>query len=282
MQLSLLCRSIFCILFLIFLSSCEADAQPANFGNISYAEAINISGRQRMLTQKTAKLYLMMVSGVANPELKKDLTANIALFTKQLNLLSENAKSNVIKSSLNQVSEHWKEYEALLISHPNLKNAELLLEKNTPLLQLCDQVVTNIEQNFKNPKTKANQFEDLLHIINISGKQRMLSQRFCLYYLGMTLFDNKSEQYKLLLRQIFEEFETTIFTLLNSPYNDDIVRADIMKLLYFWEKIKSDQNLLYNSKFEIERIYNTTTRLTDTFDNLTAIYEEIYKARQKM
>jgi hypothetical protein len=109
--------------------------QTQKYGDLDYNKAINISGKQRMLSQKMAKAYLLMSQGIENEKLKKELNSSKFIFEKQLEILKNNASSSSTKLYLKEVSKIWRDYKKIINESAGKTNALKILSLNTDLLK---------------------------------------------------------------------------------------------------------------------------------------------------
>lgn len=267
-------KIIFLSIFIAFYFINIGFSQPVNFGKITYTKAINIAGRQRMLSQRVSKAYISQVAGYQEFSAKKELQSGIRIFEEQLMLLAKNTKDPRLLDALTNVSDYWSDYQKLLNTTPNKATAILLLNKNSYLLELCDRFVQLIEEQYQDIAHTKEKDYYLIRTVNYSGKQRMLSQRLCLYFLGAKMYSKQRNDYKLVLRKTFNAFDSTITQLMTSPFNDPEVRKCLSQILFYWEPLKTKERELYLGNLELDSIFKTTNYLTDSFDTITALYQE--------
>jgi len=128
------------------------------------AESINRAGQLRMLSQRLMKLYALASMGVDAAPLAEScgrVDANLATLTKTL---SKSTYGDLIGA----VMTPWTPLKALLSSTVDagrLLEADMLAER---MLLQADRLVSTLET------TGA---ATTLHVINVAGRQRMLSQR---------------------------------------------------------------------------------------------------------
>ena len=254
-------------------------AQSLNYGNISYNKAVNISGKQRMLSQKMSKAYLLMAKGVKDEKIKRELNSSKFIFKKQLEILKENAKSSSTKLYIKNIYKLWNKFSTLLNdSPPNVLTSKKIIELNTSLLKACNSLVVDIEakSNYDN-KFFENNNQELVKIINVAGKQRMLSQRLCLYYIASVMFPKDRSTYRSMLSKVFDEFDNVIGYLLINGYNTTESEEELGSVMAIWEKFQSNKNDFIDGNYDLVEVYKTTNALTTSFNKITGIYEIVAK-----
>ncbi len=269
----------FIIIILTLLCKVEVYCQTPNYGSISYNKAINISGKQRMLSQKMSKAYLLIALGIDNQEIKKELNSSKFIFEKQLDILTKNAPNSAIKLSIKDVKKYWTEFKKTINTPSDFRNSANIMSLNTKLLSTCHELVLSIEvsSNYSNQFFKKKN-QDLANTINISGKQRMLSQRLCLYYTASSMFPNKKSEYKEVMKKAYNEFDTTIGNLLINSYNTTEIEEELGNMMALWEKFRTNKKDFINGTFfTLQDVFNTTNSLTKSFNKITGNYEIIAK-----
>ncbi len=144
-------------------------------------DAINKAGRQRMLSQRMAKAWLAIGQGVEEAKAGRILGESMAIFDRQLVELKAYAPQPAIRSTYQQLEGVWAEYKLALVgAAPRREQAASLLALDGRVLQLAHQGTTQLEKLSGKPVGR---------LVNVAGRQRMLSQRSAKCYLSITWAD---------------------------------------------------------------------------------------------
>ena len=133
-----------------------------------YAEAVNRSGQLRMLSQRLVKLYALMCA-----EVTPDITAglcreSIEQIEVNLSVLSRTLSKPTFGDLVEAVATPWAALKGVLAGAPALSR---LVEVD----RLAERLLNQAEALTRT--LQAAGFASALHVINVSGRQRMLSQR---------------------------------------------------------------------------------------------------------
>lgn len=270
------------LLIAIFVSTI-CISQKSVYGKISYSKATNISGKQRMLSQRIAKLYMLRLAGSQGQELSKEYNSSIQLFERNLAILESNgsAASIKIKSSVKKEKKQWELFKSNLRGGSSTENLSTIISNANELLKICHALVLAIEEEAKYSNEYANESpqEQLkVETVNISGKQRMLSQRLCLYYTICRVYRKKKLNSKSMcfeVEKIYNEMNESLNWLLINDLNTFSIEENIGKVLGMFNELEGQKKDFFNNKLPLVNIMNLTNKITSTYNVITGQYTSL-------
>ena len=145
---------------------------------------LNLSGRQRMLTQRIAKNSLLVAANIDAKFAKADLIKSAKLYNKTLNGFINGdpsqklvaTKDPKIKQFLQTVKKNWQPFYDSAIKFADTKDRaslKYIIANNEKMLKLSHKLV----QMYKNSKTSSNISKEMAEKVDLAGRQRMLSQK---------------------------------------------------------------------------------------------------------
>lgn len=229
-----------------------------------FAEAVNRSGQLRMLSQRLVKLYLLQLAGVQAAQCSEQLKESVSRIDANLALLGKNLSKPTFGDLLGQVVLTWSRLKQVLQGNPQagqMAQTDALAEQ---LLQEAERLTGNLE----NAGSVAP-----LHVLNVAGRQRMLSQRFAKYALLGVLGDSSlvqsSEAGMVESRAAFEQ----ALGYLNSiPLSTQDIRTALGAANIFWQQMLAGAQDARQTSGQ-ERLASASESLLDVFEQLSAHYE---------
>ena len=141
---------------------------------LNIAAAINKAGRQRMLSQRIAKAYAQLVLGVYAERSRVILNNSVELFERQLAELTAFSPTAEIRKLYEQLATLWVPYRTAALAVAGMEGLKKIAAFNEDVLKAAHAATLALE---KYSGTVAG------HLVNIAGRERMLSQRCAKFYL---------------------------------------------------------------------------------------------------
>ncbi|MCW8881606.1 MAG: type IV pili methyl-accepting chemotaxis transducer N-terminal domain-containing protein [Sedimenticola sp.] len=249
--------AVLCGLFLLagHLPAAQAEA------DFNISEAINKAGRQRMLTQRIVKSYLQMGQDVRYRVASKHLKESVALFELQLSQLKAFTKDPETQRGLELVEKLWIPVKTIATGPVEREQAQALRESAEKLLVAAHQVVLMLAD-----QSGTNQG----HLVNIAGRQRMLTQRMGNLYMMMS-WKFEDESYKQDYKTATEEFEKALQELNNANENTQPIQAILTQVNQNWDMYKLS-NRMGNDEYVPGLVARMLDKILEQMNDVTGLY----------
>jgi nitrate/nitrite-specific signal transduction histidine kinase len=225
----------------------------------SLAQAVNEAGRQRMLTQRMLKDYAMIGIGNTFGDPTQDLKKVMETYDDHLLGLMAFAKDEATRKSLEEQRRLWEPIRKMLTEPPTKERADELQGKLDALLKAADKTTKLFA---KQTGKKSGE------IINISGRQRMLSQRMANLYM-LKVWGIDDPKFKEKMAAAMKLFNDSLNRLIQSDLNTPEISkllTRVKKNFMFFQIMNRSQtkfipSLIYKKSNEILKDMNTVTGL---------------------
>ncbi len=233
------------------------------FGQIqNIKEAINKAGRQRMLSQRIAKDYMLLGMNSSVPEVTAEMDFSIKLFEKQLEELLAFAPNEEIAMEFEKIKFSWSYFKKLIKTTPSKTNASKIVEYSNRLLDEANYAVQVLSKYSKKKSGK---------IIDISGRQRMLAQRIALYFAAYK-WGVPNEDIVPRFIKAKELFESSLKFLMKNKTNTKGIKL-YLKIVKSQFKF-SRQGFKLDGDLSVEELFIFTNEITAKMNLITGMYEK--------
>lgn len=230
-------------------------------------EAINVAGRQRMLSQRIAQSYIRMGLQPESDRGREILHDCVSEFERNLEDLKRFQPASSLRQELAEVARLWSPYKRLAVGAVNKDNASELIEQSNEVLAAAHAYVNKLEQLSGTSKAE---------LINISGRQRMLSQRIAKNFLAKR-WGIRTEHTTEALYEDLAEFENMLEYLMASDVNTPEIDTQLHKVKgYLGYASKGFDGAMSLSESRVIHVVSgTTDYMLRGMDVTTGLYAQL-------
>ncbi|MEQ8823332.1 MAG: type IV pili methyl-accepting chemotaxis transducer N-terminal domain-containing protein [Filomicrobium sp.] len=226
---------LFCFLGCVLLPVSSAVADAEITARKDGGRKINLSGRQRMLTQFMSKATCFAAASLDVERHKNSIASTHWLFETTLRGLRHGDKiqgmlpetHEAVLAKLSEVEELWAKLGPAVTAARDSgfkdgKALDVVYEFNTPTLKSMNEAVSVIEKTYGDGAVDA----EIAAALNVSGRQRMLTQKaskeFCYIVSGTDVEANRGN-----LKKTVALFNQSLAALINGKSEINIPKPPV-------------------------------------------------------
>jgi hypothetical protein len=233
----------------------------------SSCDVINLAGRQRMLSQRMAKSWLMLERGLLSRRSRLILRQSMCLFDRQLAELEGRAVGTDTCSAQAELRSLWRPYRSLLDSEPSRKGALALFDMNEEVLGAAHRLTVGFEKAEGTRKGE---------LVNLAGRGRMLSQRmaklFMFQRMGIRAASCRAE-----LEHARAEFSAVLEQLAVVAGGVPRIAAELAKVRMHWNRLEFAMALGREGEFSVSvrKVFTASENLLQPTDKTVDLYARL-------
>jgi len=232
-------------------------------------EAINKAGRQRMLSQRMAKAWLAIGQGVDVKRAEKVLFDSMSWFDRQFVELKTYAPTPEIEATYKALEPVWSDYKSALVgSPPDRRIAPNLLGLDAKVLKLAHQGTVQLEHYSGKASGQ---------LVNMAGRQRMLSQRTAKFYLSQSWGAVVPDQTKE-LHAARQDFAQALNALSNAPEATPAIKQELdlaRQQWIFFDNALSRIGENAGSLQHATEVFASSENILLVMDRVTSMYSKL-------
>lgn len=221
-----------------------------------------------MLSQRIAKVHAQLLLDVQTKKALEIMNASIALFDSQLTELKAFSPTAEIRDLYAQLAQWWVPYREAAHAIPSPASLKQVAQLNEAVLKAAHAATVALERHSGTPSAR---------LVNIAGRQRMLSQRAAKFYLfraaGLTNVETENG-----LAGARKEFETGLAELKKAARNTEKIKLRLLSAESQWAFLAQAldnyapgaQNPTY-----LKYVAASSENVLEVMDDITQLYELI-------
>ncbi len=253
----------------VLVAACAAAITPWSISSnaqISTAIAINRAARFRALSQRIAKLQAQMLLGVMASPARETLASAQRLMQLGSEELSKANLTGQAAALFTTLTRSVASLNATVTSNVTKESLVTLNTQANKLLDDANALTTHLEESSKQASAR---------IINLAGRQRMLSQRLAKnYFLAAAGLEAPLVRTQLGSDQ--NDFRQALNTLNTSPVSTPSIRNEIQLSQSQWVFFESALARKPDAE-AMTTIATASERLLEVNNNLVVLYETALK-----
>lgn len=231
--------------------------------------AINKAGSLRYTAHRLAKVYIQIGMGVDTDRSRRVLDTAVPLYDRRLVELKNYAPTPEIRETYATLEKSWIGYKDLLVgAKPSQESARKIMQVSDEVAAIANKATGQLAAFSGATQGK---------LVNVSGRQRMLSQQMAKYYQaqawGVAPASAAAE-----IAKSRAEFVEKLGELAAAPSNTKGIRDELELGKQQWTFFDAALSGRDDEKaVSCQNVATTSERILEVMDNVVGLYEKLGK-----
>lgn len=225
-------------------------------------EVVNRAGQLRMLSQRIVKCYAQACIGLDLDQALQIMADCVVRVESNLGILRKTISAKGYGDLVDRVASSWQDVIVICGETPDTERLDMLDARADQMLKDAETLTEFLESSG---------LVTSLHVLNVAGRQRMLSQRIT--KLCFLLAANARSEHLLQLQELKIAFQSAMDFLEKVPLSTPAIRTNLEAALIEWQRLDMALDVLVDTA-ALVRISDASERLLDVIEQLTDQYEQ--------
>ncbi|MEZ5662245.1 MAG: type IV pili methyl-accepting chemotaxis transducer N-terminal domain-containing protein [Burkholderiaceae bacterium] len=234
------------------------------------ADAVNRAGQLRMLSQRLVKLYLLRLADVQQRQQQALLDESVQRVDANLAWLGKGLAPSGFADLLALLGATWQALKAALKGKPVAGSVQRVDDLADRLLQDAERLTSNLQQTGAVAS---------LQVLNVAGRQRMLSQRFAkLTLMDLLDIEDAAAVRQAVMNEVQGDFERALAYLNGLPLSTPDIHTALEEAGTGWQQMLAAVPHGHHAAGRdrlgrLETVARASEALLDRFEQLSSHYE---------